>query len=242
MRHQGLGLVLAMLAAGAIAGPAQALTVNGTSSIYQIFGHDGNTGGDYGPATNAILASGSVSGGDVFIFSATGTIGCCSGIDPTFTSDGSPGGTNVVGINGLSSLTGNSRIPLVGVFTTNVDPFGGSAPATLNFDSANPAALAPLLNQVFYIGDGRTGFNDGAGGQLSFTAPTGATRLYLGVIDAFSFGGTSGYYNDNPGAFEVSMTVRTGAIPEPATWAMAIAGFALIGAALRHRRPVIRFA
>jgi hypothetical protein len=33
-----------------------------------------------------------------------------------------------------------------------------------------------------------------------------------------------------------------GAVPEPASWAMMIGGFGMVGAAMRRRRTAIRFA
>jgi hypothetical protein len=64
------------------------------------------------------------------------------------------------------------------------------------------------------------GFSTGAGSGWN-----GGT--FAGAVDNFSFafGGNSQTYN-----FEVA------AVPEPATWAMMIAGFGLAGAALRRRR------
>jgi hypothetical protein len=67
----------------------------------------------------------------------------------------------------------------------------------------------------------------GAGG--TFVVPTGATKLYLGLPDGFSFQGPPGTYNDNTGGFTV-------AVPEPATWAMMIFGFGMLGFTLRRRR------
>jgi hypothetical protein len=218
-------------------GETKSATVLGQASVYQIFGHPGNTGGDYGPAQDAVLFQFASGAGNVFSFAAGGEIGCCSSLVPGWGPDGAAGGTNVGGINGLSSLSGNALIPLVGVFTTDVDPFGGAAPSALAFDAAAGSALSPLLQQVFYIGDGRSGFNNGAGSILQFTAPTGATRLYLGTLDAFSFNGTAGYYNDNPGEFQVRVSLAGGGlVPEPSTWALMIAGFGLAGSALRRRR------
>lgn len=227
-------------AATIAAGDTLGATVFGTTSIYQVFGHDGSPGGG-GTATDAIQFDFAAASGNVFTFGATGLIDCCAGVALNIPPDGGGSNMNVGGANGLSSLTGNANIPLVGVFTTDADPFGGAAPATLSFDVDNPASLAPLLHQVFYIGDGRAGRDNAAGAQLTFTVPTSATRLYLGVIDASSFNSTTGFYADNDGAFAVSVSLTNtgspgGAIPEPGTWALMILGFGAAGSMLRSRR------
>jgi hypothetical protein len=56
----------------------------------------------------------------------------------------------------------------------------------------------------------------------------------LGAIDAWSFGGQTGYYNDNHGAFTASVTLAP--VPEPETHAMMLAGIGLLGFAARRRR------
>jgi hypothetical protein len=211
-------------------------TVYGTSSIYQIFGHAGNPGGDYGPATDAILLTFAAGSGNVFTFSASGYTNCCSGT-PTTPVDGGFAATNVTGANGLSNTSGNTQLPLLGVFTTDTDPNGGSAPAALPWDANNPVSLAPLLNQIFYVGDGKSGYMNALGSVLQFTAPGTATRLYLGVSDAYSFNGVTGYYNDNPGSYSVAATLSgAGPVPEPETYAMLLAGLGLLGFTARRRK------
>ena len=213
----------------------------GKSSIYQVFGHTGNPGGDYGPATSAndaIEFDFTAGSGNIFTFShATGSVSCCSDA-PNIPPDGGGAGMSIGGANGLSSLIGNHNIPLVGVFTTNTDPNGNPAPATLTFDGNNPTSLSPLIAQVFYIGDGKAGYLNSLGATLTFTAPSLATRLYIGVIDAFGFQAQTGYYNDNNGQFNVDVTLASRAstgVPEPST--MAILGAGLFGlGALRRRR------
>lgn len=233
-------LALSLTASAAWADPiasgqtVSGIVVDGTSSIYHLFGHEDP---GVGASTSAFLLTFAAGGGNVFTFSAGGAINCCGGdaVNGAWGPDGLDGGsTNVTGANGLSSLSGDSLIPLVGVFTSEVDPDGGAAPAALVFDKDGATGIDPLLNQVFYIGDGRAGFNNAGGGILQFLAPTGATRLYLGVIDAFGFNGATGYYHDNPGNFRVSATLN--GVPEPSTWAMMIGGFCGVGAILRRRR------
>jgi hypothetical protein len=57
------------------------------------------------------------------------------------------------------------------------------------------------------------------------------------VIDAFGFGGTTGYYNDNLGAFNVNITLSgvMTAVPEPTDLALMVAGLAFLGAVCRRR-------
>jgi hypothetical protein len=239
-----LGCAVAAAAVCAWAGWANATTISpggtvsatvaGQASVYQIFGHPGNTGGDYGPAQDAVEIDFGAASGNIFTFDATGEIGCCGGLVSGWGPDGAGGTSSIFGDNGLSNVAGNALIPLMGVFTTDTDPAGGVAPAALAFDVGSAANVSPLLNQVFYIGDGHAGFNTPGGATLKFFAPTTATRLYLGVADAFSFNGKTGYYNDNPGQFSARVTLSSGA-PEPAAWLMMIAGFGGVGAMLRRR-------
>jgi hypothetical protein len=228
-------------------GGSVSTTVSGVDSIYGIFGHSGDPGGENGgdPASSpAHLVTFTAGSGNVFTFSASGEIGCCThSLDSAYTPDGANAGMNVTGANGLSSLMGNSAIPLVGVFTTDTDPNGGVAPATLTFNHDSPLSLSPLLDQVFYIGDGLTGYNNASGTPLTFTAPTGATRLYVGVIDAYGFNGVTGYYGDNPGSFAVTIDLagvrKLPGVPEPSTWAMMLLGVFGLGSLMRARKPAI---
>jgi len=94
----------------------------------------------------------------------------------------------------------------VGVFLDDVSPQGGLPPPALDFSpgglGTDFTALAPALGQVFFIGDGlATG-----GAAQTITAPAGATRLFLGIADAFDFDGAPGAYDDNIGAFLVDVT------------------------------------
>lgn len=51
-----------------------------------------------------------------------------------------------------------------------------------------------MLGQVFFVGDG----TNGAQGVRNYYTPTGATDLYLGVLDT-CYTGVAGGYFDNTG-------------------------------------------
>lgn len=93
------------------------------------------------------------------------------------------------------------------MFLGTGDPTGGLAPPpVLDFGviGLDFLSLAPVIGQVFYIGDGVT-----SGGVFqTFIAPTGATRLYLGIRDGFSFTGPPGACDDNDGADRVRIGVK----------------------------------
>ena len=97
---------------------------------------------------------------------------------------------------------------LVGVFLDNTEP-SDPAPAPLDVTSAdNTAVFAPVLRQVFFIGDGLTA----TGVVQRFDVPAGATRLFLGFADAFTFLGNPGFYNDNAGALTATFQITGGGI------------------------------
>jgi hypothetical protein len=90
---------------------------------------------------------------------------------------------------------------LVGVFL-GAKP--GKPPKVLDFtDGESFPALAPLLGQTFFIGDGLTG--DHTGDAQKFKIPTGAVRLYLGYADGFDFHGAPGWYADNTGGVSLNV-------------------------------------
>jgi hypothetical protein len=80
--------------------------------------------------------------------------------------------------------------------------------------------------------DASHGFTGWQTAATTFTA-TGATQ-YL----AFLAKGTPDGQPPFSLLDDVSLTEHVGAVPEPATWAMFIGGFGLVGSAMRRRRPV----
>jgi sugar lactone lactonase YvrE len=153
------------------------------------------------PATLALRFT--AQSGLFMTFTATGKIACCTTID--IGPDGQSGSFTMPSVGSISGFTNPTGWPLVGVFT-NGNP-SGSAPAAFNYTSAGDSQLSysPLLDQIFFIGDGLTG--TGTGSVQTFYVPAGATELWLGIADV-SGSGTPGSYGDNPGSFIVSATLR----------------------------------
>jgi hypothetical protein len=139
--------------------------------------------------------------------------------------------TNVPALGPISGYSGPLSGMLVGLFIEAGDISGFSAPGTLSYPNVSAygqASYSPGLRQVFFIGDGLTG--TGSGAQQVFSVPNGASKLVLGIADAFGFNGAAGYYNDNVGSYDV----RYAAVPEPST--LIALGSIMAGLRLRKRR------
>jgi hypothetical protein len=98
----------------------------------------------------------------------------------------------------------------------------------------NFALLDKNGNAVFTLsGNNVTPHNGVDGFRITLTAETGEGPFYGLRL-----------YSGQP-AFEVDNVAFNSAVPEPATWAMMLGGFGLIGAAMRRRkavRPSVTFA
>lgn len=148
------------------------------------------------------------------------------------------------GTSSISGINFPGAGELVGVFVAAGGP-SGSAPTALSYLPGGNASISassyhPLLDQVFFIGDGLTG--DGTGSLQSFYVPTGAVGLYLGISDAGGFNGSPGAYGDNIGNYGVNYAFVGGtapppsSAPEPADFAFLAGGLSLVAGALRYRR------
>ncbi len=65
---------------------------------------------------------------------------------------------------------------------------------------------------------------------------TGGTGIFAGATGAFDSMGTLSFLTGKPTAFQTFEGTLNLAVPEPGTWAMMLAGFGLMGAALRSGR------
>jgi hypothetical protein len=157
--------------------------------------------------------------GQWLTFTVSGSVSHTGNANPSVNNpDGSPfsGSPGNFG-DGITSPLGVERINgLVGLFLGSTSPTGTTSPAAISYNGLDFLSSAPLIGQIFFIGDGLTSdtFSGSFGGQAQqFFVPDGATRLFLGTSDAF------GWFNNN-GAFSVSVT----AVPEPQVWALLIVG------------------
>jgi hypothetical protein len=211
-------------------------SVPATSSIFEA-NPANNTDGTTPPVFALTAGSGRV----LSFSSVTGLTGAGGGT-PTFGPDGGNWfnfGTNVLSLGNISGVVDadpGSALALLGVFTN--DSNSGNLPARQDYTGSfkNQPSFAPLLNQAFFIGDGRTG--TGAGLTQAFLVPDGATRLHLGFADSGNFNGAPGAYADNTGSLLASFSVQ--AVPEPASLLMISLGLVCVAVAKArstHARP-----
>lgn len=183
---------------------AMALTVPGPSNPYLAGMPDGtlSQSGDAAPAQSpALVPDLCLRAGSSLTFSATGGVSNDPNLVmyPLVGPDGSAtsltqhaGGPE----NGISNVFAPYNA-LVGVFLGAAQPNLSPAPAMLNFTtpaSRDYLTLSPLLQQVFFIGNGLTSTS----ATQHVVVPAGATRLYLGTLDVLQ-------WNNNPGSFQVTV-------------------------------------
>ena len=212
-----LPAVVAAPANGQITVP---VTVPGWSDPWLAGMPDGSTascwppeGCDVAPAQSPQLVVGlCLQVGETLTFQATGGVLNCPGgpLDPP---DGSGTITNHnwdddLGENGISDIIAPYNC-LIGVFLDDAQPDLTPEPGYLDFStqaSRDYLTLAPLMKQVFFIGDGAT--SDGEEQQVLI--PVGATRLYLGTMD-------SSTWLNNIGQFDVFVSEPCGPTPSTST-------------------------
>jgi RHS repeat-associated protein len=225
-------LVLSSVPEGA--GDAE-ITVPGTANIFGA-GRDvaPSPGGDFYPPGPSLPVNPGFALPPGGVISFPGTSGDtqaygCGG--PHAPADGvSYQNTDIASWNGISGVYDPSRQQfLTGVFIGDNEPVGNPpdpsappAPDRLRYSDQFPLPAgflshtapeyAPQLNQVFFIGDGRTDNGD----LQKFHIPTGATRLFLGMADAYGFGGYPGAYGDNCGHYTVNARNSTPTVVPPA--------------------------
>jgi len=152
-----------------------------------------------------------------------------------------PGGIGLATAAPTYTLDGVSFVTPIGAYVGNDGGYG----STPYFDAGYPLTVV-TENEVLGLYLGSYSFAQ----TVSYTYNGETGTLELGPNRAISFLGFSS--NGGPlniafsNVFELDVTgfsTKVSAVPEPAVWAMFIAGFGLMGAAMRRRpRMEVRFA
>jgi hypothetical protein len=210
----------AVLAVLANAASAKTETINAMDNIYGA-GQASAPGGGNVPTAIVRIPKG---GQCVIVKRVVGSLSCASKNGCiTLNSNGNlndPDGVGAypatsfnAGAGSIAGITAPGAGYLVGLFTPKGGP-AGNPPTALDFTTGKGIAfrtLSPLVDQTFFIGDGRTG--DDKGKVQHFVVPTGAVALTLGISDACNYSGGPGCYNDNQGNFVAAVSVSKAACP-----------------------------
>jgi len=145
------------------------------------------------------------------------------------------------------SFSGSANVRTIGIgwatwsggYTGQVLYSNGATDFTINFDTAVGGFGLFAEPDPFEVHHFTLTLSDGSTVSGDFDGNAGAGFLGFvgdGIVSAtlssdvgFAFG-------------DFYVTAGTGAVPEPATWAMMIGGFALAGAAMRRRSAAVRYA
>lgn len=204
------------------------------------------------------LAAAALALGSPFAVVAAPTISVVGGVGPTLI--GSPGFNNFkpeLNAAGFTRYTTSSNLFLSGMAKITYEYFGSESGFKNTFTAGTSTytensngydkPLAPILigTQTYATGGFLTGLlgftstngglasplgSDGFGIFLKGTQTTGYTQLFFGYDDERS------RPDDNHDDFIVRATITAVPVPEPGTWAMLLAGFAIVGSLLRRRR------
>jgi hypothetical protein len=196
-------------------------------------------GGPVGGQGESARLNGAILSGQIDIFGTNGPVSLLrTGNDPG----------NIFTINNGGVFNNpNNRIDQIGYSTgagfaggtlfTPYDLFGGSLPPDLFLGSLffGRSLQGPFDNPPALVTDVTT--RDFAG---ALTGPLG-TPLFLQLVfrqgDPSINGTLTGLPLQSVGVGNIQLSViNLGAVPEPSSWAMLIAGFGLVGAAARRRR------
>ena len=136
------------------------------------------------------------------------------------------------GTTSLSGIKSNGAGYITAVFLA-ASPVARPGMVDYTVLGTNLVSYTPMLQQVFFVGDGLTG--DGSGIRQNFFVPTGAVMLFLGISDASGYSGEPSAYGDNFGSFTgtIDFSTRAG-VPEPAPFALLAIG--LFAFALGRRK------
>jgi len=194
---------------------AAAKAISGKASPWNAGLPDGITWGEYNDTTPNCspvqVTEIPITPGQAYVFrGGTGTTQFGGGTSAPITLEGD---TSWILDQSAQHNIARCRAPahaLMGVFLTDADPRTTSTPNQTNYTKSNKrnfGTLRPKSKQVFFVGDGKK--SDGT--YQKFVAPTGATRLFLGIMDE------RGRWSDNSGTINVEIGYPEGEAPNGQT-------------------------
>lgn len=148
--------------------------------------------------------------------------------------------------SGFSGVTDQSFGSIYGFNTT----LGGSK--WFGFPNSGPAVAtfsftAPTNSFGFYSTGVQTTFTsvfkvtqlDGSATIFNLPITVNGGSSYFGVVDTTGFTSVEIYLSSTGDAWGIDDVSYNNAVPEPASWALMIAGFGLVGAAMRRRSAAL---
>jgi hypothetical protein len=203
------GTVVAAGAAAAVilltGGETVAVDVPATSDIYLAGADDELIAQVSDPGTAPVEVD--VDGAGKVTFGAvSGEVAACVGCEPE-SPDGGDKTFPVTGVTAFNGIAGvaheNKTLFLVGVFVGDDQPEQPSDAVVDLTDANDDATQSPDLGEPFFVGDGETSDGD----PVEVEVPDGATTMYFGFADSFSFVGAPGAYGDNEGTLSFDVEV-----------------------------------
>ena len=232
--------VLTALAVAASAAPASAGVVYSNNFDAE---NGGNTALNYNGFNGLTVTNGTVD----LVKSGDFGIICSGGAGACVDLDGSTSDSGLVSSNSYAFNAGE-RVALSLLFSGNQRNAPPPDAFTMSFNFAGPVSGTYGLMSSFFGNVNFGSFTNTSGLTLSisnvppnfaitdvtfFFDPTNGSSTTFGLQDAG---------NDNIGIVIDNLSLSVGAVPEPATWAMMIAGFGLAGLGLRRRTSRVVYA
>lgn len=182
-----------------------------------------------------------VSGGTVdLVKSGDFGITCAGGSGACVDLDGSTSDSGLVSSNSYAFNAGD-RVALSLLFSGNQRNTPPNDSFTISFDFTGPVSgtYGATSSTLGNLNFGSFSNLSTLSVNISNIAPNFAMTDFTFFFDATSAGsagfGLQDGGNDNVGTVVDNLALSVGAVPEPATWAMMIAGFGLVGAGMRRR-------
>jgi hypothetical protein len=131
-----------------------------------------------------------------------------------------------VRVSGIGQSSGTTYNDAFHVFNSTIG-FNSAQYYQLAFDTIPLVGFNPSREAKYFIVGGIPAYSTTH--SYDFLLNTG-----LAIPGALHFGVSDGGYSDNTGRFVITVGV-----PEPASWALMIAGFGMVGVAMRRRKAVV---